>query len=135
MLVDSPFPISAERGTALAQTTATESGGSLCSANDRFFNEKDSWATRKVITSGVLAPMPNDVSGGRSVFANQLIQVLEENRDCYIMSKQLFDRMSRGMSETSDQKPELGTILNTGDEGSGEFALILRAKPLTAAAD
>ena len=135
VLVDSAFPIAAERGTALAQTTGTKSGGSLCSANDRFFNEKDSWATRKVITSGVLAPIPNDASGGRSVFANQLIQVLEENRDCYIMSKQLFDRLSRGMSETSDQKPELGTIFNTGDEGSGEFALILRAKPLTAAAD
>ncbi len=67
------------------------------------------------------------------MFAQHLIRVLVENRDCYITSKQLFDRLSRSVAAASDQKPEWGTVANAGDEGSGEFTFILRAKPLASA--
>lgn len=124
---DSAFPVAVERGTAYAQST---DGGTPCSADDRYFEEIDSWASRKLIISGVLAPQANKESGANSVFAQQLVRVLEENRDCYITSKQLYDRLSRNVSGMSDQKPEWGTVANAGDEGSGEFTFILRAKPL-----
>jgi hypothetical protein len=126
VIADSAFPVAVDRGTAYAQTTE---GGTPCSADDRYFEEIDSWATRKLIVSGVLTPEANKDSGDNSVFAQQLVRVLEENRDCYITSKQLYDRLSRNVSGMSDQKPEWGTVANAGDEGSGEFTFILRAKP------
>ena len=130
VIADSVFPVAVERGTAYAQTGA---GGGSCRANDRYFEEIDSWATRKLIVSGVFQPTTNASSGDRSVFAQHLIRVLTENRDCYITSKQLYDRLSRSVAAASDQKPEWGTVANAGDEGSGEFTFILRAKPLTSA--
>jgi hypothetical protein len=129
VIADSAFPVAVDRGTAYAQTVE---GGTPCSADDRYFEEIDSWASRKLIISGVLVPEANQDSGGNSVFAQQLVRVLEENRDCYITSKQLYDRLSRNVSGISDQKPEWGTVANAGDEGSGEFTFILRAKPLFA---
>ena len=84
---DSAFPVAVERGTAYAQTS---DGGTPCRADDRFFGEIDSYASRKLIVSGVLAPKANKQSGDNSVFAQQLVRVLKENRDCYITSKQLY---------------------------------------------
>lgn len=127
VIADSAFPVAVDRGTAYGQTV---DGGTPCSADDRYFEEIDSWASRKLIVSGVLVPEANKNSDGHSVFAQQLVRVLEENRDCYITSKQLYDRLSRNVSGISDQKPEWGTVANAGDEGSGEFTFILRAKPL-----
>jgi hypothetical protein len=129
VIADSASPVAVARGTAYAQTA---DGGTPCSANDRYFEEIDSWASRKLIVSGVLVPEANKDSGDNSVFAQQLVRVLQENRDCYITSKQLYDRLSRNVSGISDQKPEWGTVANAGDEGSGEFTFILRAKPLFA---
>ena len=132
VIADSVFPVAVERGTAYAQTDGG-SGGVSCSADDRYFEEIDGWAPRKLIVSGVYQPTANEASGDHSVFAQHLIRVLVENRDCYITSKQLFDRLSRAVAIASDQKPEWGTVANAGDEGSGEFTFILRAKPLTSA--
>ncbi|MFP6744402.1 MAG: caspase family protein [Alphaproteobacteria bacterium] len=124
---DSAFPVAVERGTAYAQTS---DGGTPYSANHRYFEKIDSWASRKLIVSGVLVPEANTESGTNSVFPQQLVRVLEKNRDCYITSNQLFDRLSRNVSGMSDQNPEWGTVANAGDEGSGELTFILRAKPL-----
>ena len=117
VIADSVFPLTVSRG-AHGQ------------GRDRFFDQIDDWVTRKMISSGVATPTADDKSGNHSVFAYSLLKVLRENREPYITSKQLFEKLARALP--SDQKPKWGTVSNTGDEGSGEFTFILRAKPLAA---
>lgn len=120
VIADSVFPVAVERGTT-------------SQPKDRFFETIDSYASRKLITSGVVRPTPGPDSGGHSVFVHYLLEVLADNDEPYITSKQLYDRLTHKIAATSDQKPEWGTVANAGDEGSGEFTFILRSKPLASA--
>ena len=119
-IFDSVFPVTKMRGVPRRK-------------RDEYFDTIDSYVSRKMISSGVSKPTPNDRSGGHSVFADELVKILEANQDPYITSQQLFDRLTQRILVTSDQKPEWGTVPNAGDEGSGEFTFILRSKPVAAA--
>lgn len=120
VIVDSVFPITRTRGVPKSK-------------RDEYFETIDSYVSRKMISSGVSKPTPNDRSGGHSVFADELVKTLEENQEPYITSQQLFDKLTQRILVTSDQVPEWGTVPNAGDEGSGEFTFILRSKPVAAA--
>ena len=67
---------------------------------------------------------------GSGKFAGRLLDILEDNQESYITSKQLFDKLARALVGAEGLNPEWGTIADAGDEGSGEFTFILRAKPL-----
>ena len=114
VLADSVYPISMTRGTTEVK-------------RDAFFENIDSFVSRKMIASGVTTPVANQASGNHSVFTFALLKVLRDNQDPYVTSKQLFDRLLHVMSNYTDVKPEWGTVPNTGDEGSGEFTFILRS--------
>ncbi len=120
VIVDSVFPVAKMRGVPRRK-------------RDEYFDTIDSYVSRKMISSGVSKPTPNDRSGGHSVFADELVKILEANQEPYITSQQLFDKLTQRILVTSDQKPEWGTVPNAGDEGSGEFTFILRSKPVAAA--
>lgn len=118
VIADAVFPLAVTRGTTRSD-------------RDRFFEEIDSYASRKMITSGAQTPVPED--GGRgdhSAFAGRLLDILKDNQESYITSKQLFDKLARALVGAEGLNPEWGTIADAGDEGSGEFTFILRAKPL-----
>ena len=100
---------------------------------DEYFETIDSYVSRKMIASGVSTPTSNESSGGHSVFAWELVAILEQNQDPYITSQQLFDRLSRALVGKSDRAPEWGTVPDAGDEGSGEFTFILRSRPVATA--
>ena len=118
VIADAVFPLAVTRGTTRKE-------------RDRYFDEIDSYASRKMITSGVQTPMPDN--GGlaeHSAFADRLLAILEDNQESYITSKQLYDKLARALVGAEGQSPEWGTIADAGDEGSGKFTFILRAKPL-----
>ena len=120
VIVDSVFPVTKTRGVSRRK-------------RDEYFDTIDSYVSRKMISSGVSKPTPNERSGEHSVFADELVKILEANQEPYITSQQLFDKLTQRILVTSDQKPEWGTVPNAGDEGSGEFTFILRSKPVAAA--
>ncbi len=118
VIADAVFPLAVTRGTTRSE-------------RDRFFEEIDSYASRKMIASGVQTPKAGgDGLGEHSAFADGLLAILEDNQDSYITSKQLYDKLARALVGEEDLRPEWGTISDAGDEGSGEFTFILRAKPL-----
>ena len=118
VIADAVFPLAVSRGTTRSE-------------RDRYFEEIDSYASRKMITSGTLTPVPDGRgTGEHSAFADRLLTILEENQESYITSKQLFEMLSQTLVGAEGQNPEWGTIADAGDEGSGEFTFILRAKPL-----
>ena len=80
--------------------------------------------------SGVVKPTADEKSGDHSVFAFYLIKALTDNNQPYITSTQLFAKFVRDVTVNSEQGPEHTTIMNTGDEGGGDFTFILRAKAL-----
>ena len=117
VIADSAFPVAVTRGS--------HSGG-----KDKRFATIDSYASRKLIISGSLEPRTEAISKDLSVFVHFLIEVLSENKDPYITSRDLLERLKRKIATVSEQLPEWGTIADAGDEGSGEFTFIRRSKVL-----
>ena len=117
VVADSAFPVAVNRGSHSA-------------GKDRYFETIDSYLSRKLIISGGLEPLTAPISKDLSIFVYFLREALAENKDPYITSQQLFDRLSRKVATVMDQRPEWGTIAGARDEGSGEFTFILRVKPL-----
>ncbi len=76
--------------------------------------------SRKAITSGTLKEVPD-----QSVFIEYLIKRLNENKNGYLSSEQLFSSMRTAVMNNSPNVPQYGTIQNVGDEG-GDFVFILR---------
>lgn len=76
--------------------------------------------SRKAITSGTLTEVPD-----QSVFVEYLLKRLNENREEYLTSEQLFSSMRIAVMNNSDNVPQYGTIQNVGDEG-GDFVFIHR---------
>jgi hypothetical protein len=76
--------------------------------------------SRKAMTSGSLTTVPD-----RSVFMKYLLKALEENKDMYLPSEDLYDNIRLSMKANSNTKPLYGEIQNAGDEG-GNFVLIQR---------
>jgi len=74
--------------------------------------------SRKAITSGTLTEVPD-----KSVFIEYLIKRLNENKEDYLTSEELFSSMRTAVMNNSDNVPQYGTIQNVGDEG-GDFVFI-----------
>lgn len=74
--------------------------------------------SRKAITSGTLTEVPD-----KSVFIEYLIKRLNENKDKYVTSEQVFSNIRYAVLNNSSNVPQYGTIQNTGDEG-GDFIFI-----------
>lgn len=65
-------------------------------------------------------------SGGHLVFAYYLLITLRENERLYLATLELFNKLVRAVNNNSTQKSHYGTVMQAGDEGSGDFTFILR---------
>ncbi len=93
---------------------------------DRFFTEIDAHVSRKVITSGGTEPVADEGLNGHSIFAYYFLKLLNGNDKSYVTSFELFNSLVRAVTNNSSQKPNFGVIAEAGDEGAGDFTLILK---------
>lgn len=77
-------------------------------------------SSRKAMTSGSLTTVPD-----KSIFMKYLLRTLEENKNKYLPSEDLFDEIRISMKNNSNTRPLYGEIQNVGDEG-GNFVLVLK---------
>ncbi len=76
--------------------------------------------SRKAMTSGTLEIVPDE-----SIFLKYLIKRLDENKQKFLSSEELFSSMKTAVLNNSPNVPQFGTIQNVGDEG-GDFIFIRR---------
>jgi hypothetical protein len=76
--------------------------------------------SRKAMTSGTLTEVPD-----QSAFLKYLIDRLENNKERYLSSEQLFSSFRMAVINNSNAVPQFGEIKDVGDEG-GDFIFILK---------
>jgi hypothetical protein len=76
--------------------------------------------SRKAMTSGTLTEVPDE-----SAFIKYLIQRLNENKETYLSSEELFSRIRMAVISNSNVVPRYGEIQNVGNEG-GDFIFLKR---------
>jgi hypothetical protein len=99
-------------------------GGSIFKTRSAFGSKEKAYEklyalpSRKAMTSGTLTEVPD-----RSSFTRYLISRLEENKDTYLSSEQLFSSFRLAVINNSDAIPQYGEIEKVGDEG-GDFIFL-----------
>jgi class 3 adenylate cyclase len=106
-------------GTLFGQTR------SIPPIGERLYRELYERQSRWGMTSGNKHPVSDVGAGGHSVFASQLLKVLKGNRQPYLSTQEIFNRIRYVVSNNSEQTPICRPLQNTGDEG-GEFVFILK---------
>jgi len=76
--------------------------------------------SRKAMTSGTLTEVPD-----RSAFLKYMIDRLENNKEKFLSSEQLFSSFRMAVINNSNIIPQFGEIKDVGDEG-GDFIFILK---------
>ena len=74
--------------------------------------------SRKAMTSGSLTEVPD-----QSSFTRFLLERLEQNKQKYLSSEQLFSSLRTAVINNSESIPQYGEIRNVGDQG-GDFIFI-----------
>lgn len=82
--------------------------------------------SRKMISSGDLQRVEDSRSGGHSIFASALLEVLETDDD-YLDSAKLFVSLIRKVGNESKQRPLYGEIPQADDDG-GLFIFVPKTK-------
>lgn len=90
---------------------------------EKYYSETYNLKSRQAITSGGIEPVMDGGKDGHSVFAYYFLQTLKTNENQYLDAAQLFDKLKIPVANNSEQKPQLQSIKNTGDEG-GQFIFI-----------
>ena len=76
--------------------------------------------SRKAMTSGTLTVVPD-----QSAFLKYMIDRLQNNKEKYLSSEQLFSNFRMAVINNSNSVPQFGVIKDVGDEG-GDFIFIHR---------
>jgi len=76
--------------------------------------------SRKAMTSGAMTEVPD-----KSAFVKYLIQRLEDNRETYLSSEELFSSFRMAVISNSSVLPQYGEIQNVGNQG-GDFIFLKR---------
>jgi hypothetical protein len=76
--------------------------------------------SRKAMTSGTLTVVPD-----QSAFLKYMVERLQDNKEKYLSSEQLFSNFRMAVMNNSSSVPQYGVINNVGDQG-GDFIFILR---------
>jgi len=85
---------------------------------DRAYEVLYEQSSRKAMTSGSLTEVPDN-----SYFTRYLVDRLENNKDPYLSSEQLFSSFKIAVINNSDAIPLYGEIRNVGDQG-GDFIFL-----------
>ncbi len=101
-----------------------ESGARLPAAasRDEWLKRMQARRSRTALTSGGEEPVADGGSGGHSVFAKALLEVLRENKGI-LDGDSLFDQIKRPIILNAEQTPLYGDIRMTGHE-MGDFLLV-----------
>ncbi|MFH0758568.1 MAG: caspase family protein [Bacteroidota bacterium] len=103
-------------------------GGSIFKTRSAFGNQDKAYEklyelpSRKAMTSGNLSEVPDE-----SQFTKYLIRRLQENKEPYLSSEELFSSFRIAVINNSDAMPLYGEIDKVGDEG-GEFIFLRKNK-------
>ena len=97
-------------------------GASNTKNREKLFTNLVTQKTRKALTSGKLEPVLDGGGKGHSIFANNLLKVLSENK-LVLDVNSLFVEIKNLVSSSSNQTPTYGPIRDTGDEG-GDFIFV-----------
>lgn len=76
--------------------------------------------SRKAMTSGAMTEVPDE-----SAFVRYLILRLDENRETYLSSQELFASFQKAVISNSSVLPQYGVIQDVGNEG-GDFIFLKR---------
>jgi hypothetical protein len=76
--------------------------------------------SRKAMTSGAMTEVPD-----KSAFVKYLLKQLDENKETYLSSEELFSSFRMAVMSNSSQLPQYGEIQNVGNEG-GDFIFLKR---------
>jgi len=82
------------------------------SEEEKAISELYSKTSKKAMTSGDLTEVPD-----KSVFVQNFIFLLSENKDDYLSSEKLFFNIKPKVVNTIDLIPQFGIIKNAGDQG------------------
>ena len=89
-------------------------------------NELVKTTTRMALTSGGESPVVDKKGNSKhSVFAKELLQILEENEEI-ILASQVFKKIKSRLLLNEKQKPQFDYISNTGSHTGGDFIFIKR---------
>ncbi|MFH0756238.1 MAG: caspase family protein [Bacteroidota bacterium] len=78
--------------------------------------------SRKAMTSGAMTEVPDN-----SAFVKYLVKQLDENKETYLSSEELFSSFRMAVISNSSVLPQYGEIQNVGNEG-GDFIFLKRGK-------
>ncbi len=95
-------------------------GTELTPSEEKHYNMYNQLQARKAISSGSKEPVPND-----GKFFEALLQALSENKDYYLTSRELFERINVITKKFAQTLPQHGSINGTQD-GGGEFIFVLK---------
>ncbi|MCF6263441.1 MAG: caspase family protein [Xanthomonadales bacterium] len=110
-----------------SNSMATRNGNDSIQARkpDKYYKIFTAKKSRTAMTSGGTKPVLDGGGGTHSIFANHLINVLENNRGV-LEGWMLYHRVNRGVQVSAsslniDQEPEFAEIKNTGHAGAPFF--------------
>lgn len=101
---------------------------SLPPIGQRLYRELHDSESRWGMTSGNKHPVSDRGSEGHSVFAYQLLKLLKRNKQPYMSTQEIFNRIRTIVSNNSEQTPVCRPLRNTGDQG-GELVFVISEKP------
>jgi len=90
------------------------------------FNEKSRWG----FTSGNITTVSDSGTNNHSIFAYQLLKMLNKNKLKYLTPRMIYENIAPVICNNAAQKPMCLPIRNTGDQG-GEFIFILASNTET----
>lgn len=96
--------------------------------DDQFFARLYAKKSRWGLTSGGTEPVADQGKGGHSIFAYHFINLLQENRDPYLVPSHIFDQLAPIIANNADQMPRSEPMKGAGDEG-GQFVFRLASVP------
>ncbi|GAX59798.1 peptidase C14 caspase catalytic subunit [Candidatus Scalindua japonica] len=104
--------------------------GELPRATDEVIKQAYKLRSRQVITSGGIKPVAGDVMSENSIFTHFLIKGLEENKNPFLISSELFKVVKSGVEKNSDQAPGFGMLNDKGVQKAGELVVFLNENEL-----
>ena len=86
--------------------------------------------SRQVIASRKSKPLVEEGLSRNSIFTHFLIEVLNENKNPFLVSSELYKGLQTGLEENSYQTPGFGTLKDEGGQKGGELILFLNSEEL-----
>jgi len=101
-----------------------ERDSALPTIDETFYRDLYSRKSRWGLTSGDITPVTDEGKNAHSVFADHLIESLENNDQPLLTVTELFDRIDPVIRKKTEQTPRCGPMQDTGDQG-GQFVFII----------